>query len=868
MVHPNPVWHTSRDTGLLLLFLLVFAVAASGYVLKKGMEDGTKSKYQLLLHCVLIITSVIPPELPMQMALAVSSALMTLMKMQIFCTEPFRVPLAGKVDVCLFDKTGTLTTDELVAVGVTDARGEGKAGGSGGQEAASLGLTGMKEAGPEATVVLGACHALVLVEGKVAGDPIEAAALKAIGWEVAEGQGQGQGQGRLTTRCRPSAAQQAARGGALVLGGVGRVACLEILARHHFSSKLQRMSVVARAIGPDGCPYRGALVLAKGSPEAVASLVRQGGLPVEFGRDTARLAKEGMRVLGMAFKVLPDEQAVAAACHSRADAEAGLEFGGLVAFTCRVRKDTAGVIEQLLEGRHSIAMVTGDALLTAVHVAKQVGICRKDRKGIRILAVRDGQVCWDSYETGERAEAFEAHAIPKLAGDFDLCTTGKALQAASAVAPETRRHLEHFVVYARMTPDEKEAVITSLKDCGHVCLMCGDGANDVGALKQAQVGVALLSGFGDLNVDRGEGAGPDGEGGGEGGTAIMTRAQLEELQRLRPSELKKKLRVLGVALEQHPQVVEKDDLIKLYQATMQRKVAAAHDRKNARDAKKGGPKTPQEARAEMERQRKEMMEKKREEFQREMEERTAKGESFAAVKAMMAIWQRDAEEARKKRQQMTQDASLTASAARMAAMMDEMDVGGEGGGNELPMVKIGDASVAAPFTSKMPSIRGTVDIIRQGRCTLVTTIQMYQILALTCLISSYSLSVLHFEGVKYGDYQMTVLGILMSVSYVTVSRSKPLDRLSGVRPFSSVFHPALFLSILGQFALHLVAMMLAVNASKKHLPSDYKPDPDAGFKPVIVNSVVFLVSAVQQVRLYSGALDVSPIQRFDVPVGR
>jgi hypothetical protein len=34
----------------------VFAVAASGYVLKKGIEAGNKSKYQLLLHCVLIIT--------------------------------------------------------------------------------------------------------------------------------------------------------------------------------------------------------------------------------------------------------------------------------------------------------------------------------------------------------------------------------------------------------------------------------------------------------------------------------------------------------------------------------------------------------------------------------------------------------------------------------------------------------------------------------------------------------------------------------------------------------------------------------------------------------------------------------------------
>jgi cation-transporting ATPase 13A1 len=141
----------TRDTVLLLLLLTLFAVCASAYVCVHGWNDMTRSKYDLLLHCVLIVTSVIPPELPMQMALAVNASLMTLMKMQvhprpppyysallcctnpcsirflqlarlvtpvsvcscvitvvsqIFCTEPFRVPIAGKIDYCLFDKTG------------------------------------------------------------------------------------------------------------------------------------------------------------------------------------------------------------------------------------------------------------------------------------------------------------------------------------------------------------------------------------------------------------------------------------------------------------------------------------------------------------------------------------------------------------------------------------------------------------------------------------------------------------------------------------------------------------------------------------------------------------------------------------------
>lgn len=97
---------------------------------------------------------------------------------------------------------------------------------------------------------------------------------------------------------------------------------------------------------------------------------------------------------------------------------------------------------------------------------------------------------------------------------------------------------------------------------------------------------------------------------------------------------------------------------------------------------------------------------------------------------------------------------------------------------------------------------------------------------------------------------MTAMGILGSISFMSVSRSKPLDKLSPVQPLSSIFHPSLIFSLLGQFAIHLSTMLLATQEAKRHLPADYQADLDGVFKPGILNSVVFLVSSVQQVTVF------------------
>ena len=78
-------------------------------------------------------------------------------------------------------------------------------------------------------------------------------------------------------------------------------------------------------------------------------------------------------------------------------------------------------------------------------------------------------------------------------------------------------------------------------------------------------------------------------------------------------------------------------------------------------------------------------------------------------------------------------------------------------------VQLGDASIASAFTSKNTSIECVLSIMKQGRCTQVSTIQVYKILAVNCLISAYHMSFLHLFGVKLGDTQMTIVGFAVSI---------------------------------------------------------------------------------------------------------
>ncbi|ODQ77821.1 hypothetical protein BABINDRAFT_163208 [Babjeviella inositovora NRRL Y-12698] len=732
----------NKESLYFLLFLLVFAIFASRYVWIEGTKMGRKQS-KLLLDCVIIITSVVPPELPMELTMAVNSSLAALGKFYIYCTEPFRIPLAGRIDICCFDKTGTLTGEDLVFEGIA------------GFGAATQHLAQCDSAEvPEITLyVMGSAHALVkLDDGEVVGDPMEQATLKAAKWVLSD-----------TIK---DVVEQQAPGKDGIKSPLSKV---KILRRFQFSSALKRSSSISTYGQAQATK---SLVSVKGAPETIKLMLDT--VPANYELVYKSFTRSGSRVLALAYKHLENNISQAKVNKlNREDVECHLQFAGFIVFHCPLKEDAVVSVKMLNESSHRCIMITGDNPLTAVHVAKEVAIVEKADCLILDLPEDEGsELVWKNV-TETVVIPFNPTTEPldiKLFHDYDVCVTGHALAKLTEHA-QFLDLLKRTWVYARVSPNQKEFLLTSFKDAGYNTLMCGDGTNDVGALKQAHIGIALLNG---------------------------TEEGLKKMAELRKFEFLQKAYTKNVEL-----------LARFNKPPPPIPAAIAHLY----------PPGPQN-----------------------------KHYMSALVKQGIEITPEIAAAVREANKTSTNSGSNDAigmGELLFASLTDTMEE------EEAPALKLGDASVAAPFTSKLANVSAVTHIIRQGRCALVSTIQMYKILALNCLISAYSLSVIYLAGVKFGDGQATVSGLLISVCFLSISRGKPIEKLSKERPQPGIFNVYIMGSILGQFAIHIITLIYITREIYILEPRVPVLDLEKEFAPSLLNTGIFLLQLAQQVSTFA-----------------
>lgn len=517
ILYPPPVDFKFEHDSYKFVKLLA-GIASIGFVytiLTKFMR-GVSAR-DITLEALDLITVVVPPALPAAMTVGHFYAQNRLGKKDIYCITPRCINVSGSIDCVCFDKTGTLTEDGMDMWGVVPLRNN--------HFHLPIREVDTLPVDDELCRAMVSCHSLTIIDGKLSGDPLDLKMFESTNWVLEEPEIDDNSKFDLIfpTVVRPPSSN------------TPDMAPIEIgiLRQFPFSSSLQRMSVISRVLGASKFK-----VYCKGSPEMIMSLSLPQSIPPEFHSILEEYTQQGYRVLAVGTKTLSGSY-VKIQRMQREDVECALQFIGLVIMENRLKPETTGVIRELRSAHVRTIMVTGDNIQTAMSVARDCGMIPACRSiivvhGVPAVAGQSPQI----YFTQSQADAAIANgggdasymtnmtnsnSLQSLAtiesgsvvfiedpsgsptqlgnGDVKLDMFGK--EFCFAITGRTWSIIKHHfpeliprivtrgAVFARMSPDQKQQLVQELQGLGYYVAMCGDGANDCGALKAAHTGISL-----------------------------------------------------------------------------------------------------------------------------------------------------------------------------------------------------------------------------------------------------------------------------------------------------------------------------------------------------------------------------------------
>ncbi|KAM9428179.1 polyamine-transporting ATPase 13A3-like isoform 1-T1 [Salvelinus alpinus] len=507
ILYPKPTdFKLYRDAYLFLLCLVGVAGIGFIYTIVLSIINQVPAK-TIVVESLDIITITVPPALPAAMTAGIVYAQRRLKRVGIFCISPQRINICGQLNLVCFDKTGTLTEDGLDLWGI--------------QRVENGSFSPPEDDPANETLVrssfvscMATCHSLTKLEGELSGDPLDLKMFNATGWILEEPTEEETALHnpimptvvRPPKQVLPEVNQEVNLAQNMELSELTLSYEIGIVRQFPFSSALQRMSVVVRKLGEKRMD-----AYLKGAPEVVASLCAEDTIPESFTETLASYTRQGFRVIALAHRQLEAKLSWHKVQNLNRDLiETNMEFLGLIIMQNKLKEETAGVLKDLRRANIRTVMVTGDNMLTAISVARDCGMITPHERVIVADAtppkdIQPATINWHYTENHATSKDNRVESVEISLEDVGHVAYGEQQEQGYHFAMSGRSFAvitEHFpdlvqklalraTIFARMAPDQKTQLVEVLQSVDYTVGMCGDGANDCGALKRAHSGISL-----------------------------------------------------------------------------------------------------------------------------------------------------------------------------------------------------------------------------------------------------------------------------------------------------------------------------------------------------------------------------------------
>ena len=396
---------------LTLILTFIFAVL--------GVIEG-KEWTVIIKTSIALAVAAFPEGLPIVATVALSYGMLRMAKRKVIIKKLSAVETLGSTNVILTDKTGTLTENKIYVDTLSFPE--------------------------EILKVHIEKRSLLIVEGKMEKSAENFKKLKLIG-ALCNNTTEKSLKGKITLVGDPIEIALAFLADTSSSSADNPDVHYERIAEIPFSSEAKIMGTLHKGA-------HGYLITAKGAVEQLiekCSQIQYGKSNKDFNENEKKtvlaasenMAAEGLRVLAFAYRT---------AAAGKDDFLNQLVYVGMIGFLDPPRLDIKKSILSCKNAGIQIVMITGDHPLTALNIAKKVGLVAEDEQNV---------------------------------------ITGSDLPPMKSLTDKWRKKMLSTAVFARTTPQQKLEIATVFQKAGNIVAMTGDGVNDAPALKKADVGIAM-----------------------------------------------------------------------------------------------------------------------------------------------------------------------------------------------------------------------------------------------------------------------------------------------------------------------------------------------------------------------------------------